>query len=110
MAAIKDLEVANSKGPLQVSRVTLAVCALIAGFLLVFLQPPSRYHAGLPLLHQHTWVEHYVRIITHPVTFFVEIAWLCAAFSKSVRGWWMVLSGAIVGLLVGGLVHRLLQH
>ena len=95
--------------PLTLSWITLSICGLLAGFLMVYFRERTSFHAGLSHLNQPTTIDRFTRIVTHPVTFFVEIVWLGAAVARTARRWLLVVSSAVFGVFLGGVALRFMR-
>jgi hypothetical protein len=102
-----ESENAGTNNPrLTVPWIIMSVCAGVIGFSLVFLRLPT--HSGPSVLGPATLVDRYTEVMTHPITIIIEIIWLCAAFAKKLRGWWLLLFAGILGNLLGLLTRKLL--
>ena len=110
MTEAKNLDAIEERHPsLTLSWIALSIFALLAGFLMVYFRERTSFHAGLSHLTQPTAIDRFTKVVTHPVTFFVEIVWLCAAVARTVRGWLLVVSSAVLGVLLGGVALRFLR-
>ena len=103
---IESENTGTSKPPLTVPWIVVSVCTGVIGFSIAFVRLPI--HSGQSVLGPATWIDRYAEVMTHPITIIIEVIWLCAAFAKKLRGWWLLLFTGILGGLLGQLTRKLL--
>lgn len=92
--------------PLTVPWIIVSVCTGVISFSIAFVRLPI--HSGQSVLGPATWIDRYAEVMTHPITIIIEVIWLCAAFAKKLRGWWLLLFAGILGVFLGELTRKLL--